>query len=198
MVQLSDITGFDAKSVLHIRQLKDDERGELRKRGLREEQIWDTWITTQDLEVGPDKVDEGFDTDLVSVPNVFSWFVPRAGRYARAAVLHDCLWRHPDKHPNRRKSDSRFRQQMQADGVSLPRRWMMWGAVRSRSILEGDRSVGWESDIPKLVLLAAIAIPILLPPAIVISASNAVFYGLELIACPFDRQAPPPRLQLKT
>jgi Protein of unknown function (DUF1353) len=198
MEQLSNITGFDAKSVLHIRQLNDRERSCLRKAGVKEERIWDTWITTQELEVGSDEVDEGFDTDLVSVPNVFSWFVPRAGRYARAAVLHDCLWRHPDKHPDRRKSDLRFRQQMQADGVSLPRRWMMWAAVRSASIVTGHPGVGWQGDIPKLILLGALAIPVLVPPAIVISASNAVFYGLELIASPFDRSAPMPKPQLKT
>jgi hypothetical protein len=32
----------------------------------------------------------------------------------------------------------------------------------------------------------------------VISASNAVFYGLELIASPFERSAPIPKPQLKT
>jgi hypothetical protein len=75
---------------------------------------------------------------------------------------------------------------------------MMWAAVRSASIWKGHRGVGWESDIPKLILLGAVALPVLVPPAIVILAANAIFYGLELIASPFDRSVRLPRPQLKT
>lgn len=32
-----------------------------------------------------------FETDFASVPQAFSWLVPRYGRYTRAAILHDCL-----------------------------------------------------------------------------------------------------------
>ena len=32
-------------------------------------------------------------TDFASVPRVFVWFLPRYGRYTKAAILHDYLWR---------------------------------------------------------------------------------------------------------
>jgi Protein of unknown function (DUF1353) len=33
------------------------------------------------------------ETDFASVPRVFVWFLPRYGRYTKAAILHDYLWR---------------------------------------------------------------------------------------------------------
>ncbi|MEO5842937.1 MAG: DUF1353 domain-containing protein [Acidimicrobiales bacterium] len=38
-------------------------------------------------------VPAGFRTDLASVPRAFVWLLPRYGRYTRAAILHDYLWR---------------------------------------------------------------------------------------------------------
>ena len=90
------------------------------------------------------EVCDDFSTDLVSVPNVFSWFIPRAGRYARAAVLHDYLLRYPERvGVDPREADRRFRLQMQRDGVSLLRRWIMWAAVRMAAILRGKGGAGW-------------------------------------------------------
>jgi hypothetical protein len=39
------------------------------------------------------EVPEGLETDFASVPRVFVWFLPRYGRYTKAAILHDYLWR---------------------------------------------------------------------------------------------------------
>ena len=38
-------------------------------------------------------VPAGFETDFASVPQLFLWLVPRSGKYAKAAVLHDYLSR---------------------------------------------------------------------------------------------------------
>jgi uncharacterized protein DUF1353 len=35
------------------------------------------------------EVPEGMKTDFASVPRVFVWFLPRYGRYTKAAILHD-------------------------------------------------------------------------------------------------------------
>src|SRR5688500_15722299 len=32
-------------------------------------------------------------TDFASVPRIFVWFLPRYGKYTKAAILHDYLWR---------------------------------------------------------------------------------------------------------
>jgi Protein of unknown function (DUF1353) len=36
-------------------------------------------------------VPPNFTTDFASVPRVFVWFLPRYGRYTKAAILHDYL-----------------------------------------------------------------------------------------------------------
>lgn len=122
------------------------------------ETAWDEWRTTQPLRFeGPNcavEVSADFATDLVSAPGVVAWFIPRAGRYARAAVLHDYLWRYPDRTGcDRRQADYRFRLQMQRDGVSLLRRWVMWATVRASAILQGKGGAGWWKDVPGAAVL---------------------------------------------
>jgi hypothetical protein len=57
-----------------------------------EGQDWETLralvyhATTEDFEVPV-----GEHTDFASVPRVFVWFIPRYGRYTKAAILHDYL-----------------------------------------------------------------------------------------------------------
>jgi uncharacterized protein DUF1353 len=201
MTQCSPPTDSDA--VLHVRQLTADEleRAQSNKKFFKES-AWDEWRTTQVLEFdGPNhefEVCPNFPTDLVSVPNVVSWFIPRAGRYARAAVLHDYLWRRPMR-IDRRQADWRFRLQMQRDGVSLLRRWIMWAAVRMSSILSGKGGPGWWKDVPGAVaLLVLVALPIVLLPVLTIALSTLVFWILEsLVALVVPDETPAP-LQLKT
>jgi len=190
--------------VLHLSQLREPSN----------EEEWNRWVTTMTLKVQADDlidIKRGLETDLASVPNIFSWFIPRAGRFARAAVMHDHLWKLLDDYAkdtkaeeakyNRRQADEQFRIALENAGVSLLRRRMMWAAVRLAAIAtKPDRGEGWEKDIPALLLLGAIAVPILVPSAIVISASNLAFYGLELVTSPFDRSpsTTTPTLQMKT
>ncbi len=196
---------IDKDAVVHVRQLTADELDTLRAaKKLFKESAWDEWRTTQPLTFDgfnhEFEVCENFATDLVSVPSVFAWFVPRAGRYARAAVLHDYLWRYPDRTGcDRRQADYRFRRQMQRDGVSLLRRWIMWAAVRMAAIVQGKGGAGWAKDVPgALALLVLIALPVVLLPGVAILASTFVFWLLEAVVALVVPDETRPPLQLKT
>jgi hypothetical protein len=39
----------------------------------------------------------GQHADFASVPRILIWFLPRYGRYTKAAILHDCLGREGTK-----------------------------------------------------------------------------------------------------
>jgi hypothetical protein len=194
-----------AAAVLHVRQLTaaELETVQAAKRFFKES-AWDEWRTTQPLKFdGPNEQYEvcaDFATDLVSVPGVVSWFVPRAGRYARAAVLHDYLWRCPDRTGcDRRQADHRFRLQMQRDGVSLLRRWIIWSAVRMSAILQGKGGAGWWKDLPgALTLLLLVAAPVVALPALTILVSTVVFWILESVVALVVPDEQPTPIQLKT
>ena len=127
------------------------------------------------------EVCDDFSTDLVSVPSVVAWFIPRAGRYARAAVLHDYLLRYPERVGiDSREADRRFRLQMQRDGVSLLRRWIMWAAVRSASILRARvAQAGGKMPWPQCRYSCSSRCSIVLLPVITIAISTFVFWLLE-------------------
>jgi Protein of unknown function (DUF1353) len=192
-------------AVLYVRQLTADELEAVRatKRFFKET-AWDEWRTTQSLRFeGPNRefeVPADFATDLVSVPGAVAWFIPRAGRYARAAVLHDYLWRFPDRTGcDRRQADHRFRLQMQRDGVSLLRRWVMWAAVRMSAILQGKGGAQWWKDVPGVaLLLLVIAAPIVVLPALAILISTVVFWILETVIAIVVPDETPSAIQLKT
>jgi hypothetical protein len=188
-----------SEQVLHIRQACENPKTN---------KDWDRWRTTRELKVEADEmrtVRTDFPTDLVSVPNMFAWFIPRAGRYARPAVLHDYLWERVLKDGyDRRVADRQFRLAMQAAEVSLLRRWIMWAAVRVNSIFaKRDPGNGGLMDLPGALLMLAVAFPIVAPPAVLILLSSAVFMAMEKIAwavselCPGPSE-PAPKVQLKT
>lgn len=193
------------EEVLHVRQLTADELEQAQaKRRFFKENAWDEWRTTQPLKFDEPnseyEVCADFSTDLVSVPSVVAWFIPRAGRYARAAVLHDYLWRYPERLGiDHRHADRCFRRQMQRDGVSLLRRWIMWAAVRSASILRGKGGAGWWKDaVIAIPLLLLIALPIVILPVVTIAISTVAFWLVEsFVALLVPDEAPVP-LQMKT
>lgn len=195
----------DKAAVLYVRQLTADELDAVRAtKTFFKETAWDQWRTTQPLRFeGPNdrfEVCPDFATDLVSVPGAVSWFIPRAGRYARAAVLHDYLWRYPDRTGcDHRQADHRFRLQMQRDGVSLLRRWIMWAAVRVSAIVQGKGGAGWWKDVPGAgLLLLLVAAPIVVLPALTILVSTVVFWILETIVAFLVPDETPAPIQLKT
>ncbi len=106
-------------------------------------------------------VPPGFVTDLASVPAALTWLTPRYGVYSRAAVLHDWLCEQAAAGRFRRvDADGIFRRVMAELGVSLPRRWMMWAAVRTASRLSGATP----ADVARWLLVAVLAVPFALPP----------------------------------
>ena len=83
---------------------------------------------------------EMFQTDLTSVPALFTWLVPKTGAHLPAALLHDGLVWDPAKEEqtyvstdgrtiNRVEADRIFRDGMADTGTGLVRRWLVWTAV---------------------------------------------------------------------
>ena len=117
-----------------------------------------------------------FRTDLASVPRALTWFVPRYGRYTKAAVLHDFLCRNPDQ-ASREDADGIFRRTMRELDVSILRRWIMWAAVRL-----GNPKALLRSGPVQVLLVLAWAIPalaFLLVPTLVVAVWLTAAYLLE-------------------
>ena len=74
-------------------------------------------------------VPAGFVTDFASVPRILWWLLPPWGRYGKAAVIHD--WLYKSKPWSRRRCDSIFLEGMKVLGVSWATRTTMYGAVRA-------------------------------------------------------------------
>jgi len=74
------------------------------------------------------RVPAGFETDFASVPRFFWRIVPPWGRYARAAVAHDYLYR--QEIGTKRRADKAFLYLMERLGVPGWKRRAMYWAVR--------------------------------------------------------------------
>ncbi len=74
------------------------------------------------------KVPAGFITDFASVPKIFWNILPPWGKYGKAAVLHDYLYR--TKLVSRKKADEIFLLSMKVLKVSFCKRYLMYLAVR--------------------------------------------------------------------
>lgn len=79
---------------------------------------------------------ETFRTDLTSVPQIFSWLVPKTGTHLPAALLHDGLVVEEGEAPThdgppitRVQADRIFRDAMADQGTPVARRWLIWAAV---------------------------------------------------------------------
>jgi hypothetical protein len=129
------------------------------------------------------EVPEGMETDFASVPRVFVWFLPRYGRYTKAAILHDYLWREavPAGELTLAEADGIFRRAMWELGVPFLRRWLMWGAVRVGALIKPGGRKGWLRDSWRVIPLLLLALPIVGPPALVILVALTVFYLVELL-----------------
>lgn len=131
------------------------------------------------------EVPECSSTDFASVPRVFVWFLPRYGRYTKAAILHDFLWRQCAKDGKMKWSDADgvFLRAMRDLGVPFLRRWIMWTAVRWASLKNRE---AWQdpqllADVPRMVIFTALAAPIVLPPAVVILGALLVWLVVEAL-----------------
>jgi hypothetical protein len=122
-------------------------------------------------------------TDFASVPRVFVWFIPRYGRYTKAAILHDylCGIAVPAGRISRIEADGIFRQAMRELGVPFLRRWIMWAAVRLGALTNPAGRKKWWTEAWRVALIAAVALPAITPAAAVIVISLLVFYLVELV-----------------
>lgn len=124
------------------------------------------------------EVPASMQTDFASVPRVFVWFLPRYGRYTKAAILHDHLWRDlvPAGKLTLLEADGIFRRAMRELRVPFLRRWMMWAAVRWPALLKPGGRTGWWKESWRVLLFTLLALPIVAPPAALILIAQAVFY----------------------
>lgn len=129
------------------------------------------------------EVPDGQRTDFASVPRPLVWFLPRYGRYTKAAILHDFLWREKAGTPevSWRDADAMFRRAMRQLDVAFLRRWIMWAAVRCGSFFKPGGREGWWKDSWAVALAALIALPIIALPVIAILISLLTFFLVELI-----------------
>jgi Protein of unknown function (DUF1353) len=121
-------------------------------------------------------------TDFASVPKPFQWLIPKSGRYTKATVLHDHLWRHGKKlKVSRSDADGIFRRAMSELGVPFLRRWVMWAAVRLASLARSRLRDG-PRDIPQLLLLVVFPGLFVVAGGIVMLLLLLGFFVLELAA----------------
>jgi len=168
--------GFDKDSVVEVREAPDP-----RDPGLQDPK---DWVVVKELiyhaRLRDFVVEPGMHTDFASVPRAFVWFLPRYGRYTKAAIVHDHLWREEvPRTISRIEADGIFRQAMRELDVPFLRRWMMWGAVRLGALATKDGRHGWWREAPRVLLVAVLALPFLLPPAILVMVALAVFWAIE-------------------
>lgn len=123
-------------------------------------------------------------TDFASVPRVFVWFIPRYGRYTKAAILHDylCSVAVPAGRISRIDADGIFRQAMRELGVPFLRRWIMWAAVRWGALTNAAGRANWWKEAWRVASVTAIALPVVAPAAAMIMITLPVFYLFELLA----------------
>jgi hypothetical protein len=123
-------------------------------------------------------------TDFASVPRLFVWFLPRYGRYTKAAILHDYLWRQRAAKGEMSyiDADGLFRRAMRELGVPFLRRWILWAAVRVGALVKEGGTEHWWRESWRVLLVALVALPVILPPAVLIVIALVLFYIFELIA----------------
>ena len=130
---------------------------------------------TDTFEVRP-----GSETDFASVPGIFQWLVPRSGRYSKPAVLHDFLCRHgPEVGCNLADADGIFRRAMAELDVPFLRRWIMWGAVRWRSLIKTRFAAG-PGDLPQLLIVSVAPGIFVVAGGVVVLVLLLVWYLIEL------------------
>jgi hypothetical protein len=162
--------GFPPGSTVDVRQVDDQDWETLR--------VLTYHATKEDFEV---PVHDR--TDFASVPRVFVWFIPRYGRYTKAAILHDylCSVAVPAGRISRIDADGIFRQAMRELGVPFLRRWIMWAAVRLGALTTPAGRKKWWTEAWRVALVAGVALPIVAPAAAVIVITLPVFYLVELL-----------------
>ena len=116
----------------------------LRRVGYRDRHLGDEpdqWliVPAKAIQDPPDPKDR-FTTDLTSVPQLFTWLVPKSGTHLPAALLHDGLIsdgeriEHDGPAVTRLEADRIFRDAMADLDTPLLQRWIIWTAVTLASV----------------------------------------------------------------
>jgi hypothetical protein len=161
---------------------------------VRVQQRTDTrWATLGDLRYQAEwecfVVPAGFVTDFASVPRIFTWLIPRYGRYTKSAILHDFLVSLSRVGRfDRYDADGIFRRTMREADVPVARRWVMWAAVRlgagPRSLLTaglGQLLGVLAIFLVMLVLLAVPAVSTLIVLGILWLVEAAIWLALKIL-----------------
>jgi hypothetical protein len=106
------------------------------------------------------------------------WLILRSGRYTKAAVLHDYLWRHCPDDITRSEADGLFRRALQDLEVPFLRRWLMWAAVRWNSLLQ-SRFANGTSDIFRVLLVTLMPGLAVIAADLIVLALLLAFYVLD-------------------
>jgi hypothetical protein len=162
--------GFPLDAVVNVEQV-DDKNWKLR-RALEYEATGRKFVAGVDMA-----------TDFASVPRIFVWLLPRYGRYTKAAIIHDYLWREGVKKGEitLREADALFRNAMAELKVAFLRRWVMWAAVRWGALKKGGPFSDWWRDFPLVLLFTALVLPVVGPPALLVQVALVAFFVLDLI-----------------
>jgi hypothetical protein len=118
-----------------------------------------------------------FRTDFATVPRVLRWLAPRYGIYTLAVILHDylcVLLAQGRPQADAVNTDGLFRRVLREQGVPFVQRWLMWTGVRWGALGNSARREGWLRTAPLVLLISAVALPVVLPPVVTI--------GLALLA----------------
>ena len=123
-----------------------------------------------------------FRTDLTSVPALFTWLVPKTGLHLPATLLHDGLIHPPgdvtyvstEGHVVLRSEADRVLRDAMADaGTALVRRWLVWSAVTTATMLSGA-GTGWSTGLRRYYRAIA-AVTVLVIAALGVLATLDLF-----------------------
>lgn len=130
----------------------------------------------------------GFVSDFASVPGIVTWLVPKTGRHTLAAVLHDFLCTEGIRQGlASRDADGLFRRAMREQGTPPVRRWLAWCGVRLGAICNPLRRPGSLRDLPAVLAIALLALPVVAPAAVLAAAGYTVYGLAELLALTVGR-----------
>lgn len=134
-------------------------------------------------------VPRGFPTDFATIPGLLLWLIPRDGRHTLAAVLHDWACTDGIRHGliAPRDADGLFRRCLRELGVPPIRRWLMWAGVRAGAMANPLRRPGSLRDLPAVLGIALLAVPVVAPATVLAAAGLAVYWCAELAALALGR-----------
>lgn len=155
------------------------------------------WVLVEDLNYEGARttihVPKGVLTDFASVPQFLQWLVPSTGTYTLAAVLHDYLCDSLNEHGyacvgdkfklvSSNDVDGIFRRVMREYGVPPLRSWMMWTGVRWGALFNRRRRPGILSDLPAMILISVLALPIIMVPTVAVWVGTLLYMLGEKVA----------------